>query len=111
LKKSIEKRVEELEKRLAPTSPRGSAIVFIRPIGFDGMTREDFDAAIKALGADQGAFILPRPGDSFDKAASEKDAEARLKAGAGRAFVIEVVKVKKPEPSSAGPGDDKLYEN
>jgi hypothetical protein len=105
LKNNVEKRLSAIERRLDPEPEGGPWIVFIRPVGCGGMTRETFDAYIKTLSAGTAAFILPRPGDSFDKTAAEKDAEAKLKADAGRAFVIEVVKVKatgtEPEPSDA----------
>lgn len=103
MKQSVEKRLSAIEKRLEPGPPGGPIVVFIRPVEFENMTRGEFDAAIKALGADRAAFILPRPGDA-DKTKPERDAEAKLKEAAGRAFVVNVVNVQTgpdPEPSDA----------
>jgi hypothetical protein len=106
LKKSIEKRVEELEKRLKPKKKSKPLCVFIRPVGYDGMTDERFEVERKDLEKwHVGAFILPRPGDSFQKTAAEAYAEKKLKelerSDRDRALIIEVVHIEK---RGQGPG-------
>ena len=99
-KQTLEARIQRLEAIIRPRSKDKPLVVFIRPVGYGGMTREKYDAAIKALVAGQAVFVLPRPGDVANKTGAERQAEARLKEAGGRALMIEVVHVHHPgEPS------------
>jgi hypothetical protein len=99
-KQTLEARIQRLEAIIKPRSKDKPLVVFIRPVGYGGMTRQGFAAAMKALSPGQAAMILPRPEDPFDKTAAERHAEASLKEAGSRALVIELVHVRHAgEPS------------
>jgi hypothetical protein len=108
LRKSIQNRIEDLERRLGPKHKKGPLPVFTRHVRDE--TPEEFQARLRALGATEGTpiFIMGRPGDSlFDKEDLEENAECeaglkKLKESGDeeRAFVIEVVHIKKAGPRS-----------
>jgi len=110
MKKNIEKRLEELERRLGPVEKGGETPFFIQHVRDE--TPEEFQARLKALGTTEAMpiFIIARPGDSFF---DEKDFKENAECEAGlkeleksgnteRAFIIRVIHIKK---SGQGPGE------
>lgn len=106
MKKSIEKRIEELEKRLGPKKKKGPMPIFTQHVRDE--TPGEFQARLRALGVTEGSpiFITGRPGDHlFNEEEIKENAEcdAGLKeleksGDTEGALIIRVVHVKKPGP-------------